>query len=378
MNSSQTKQYMYRALELAKKGTGAVNPNPLVGAVLVKDNRIIGEGYHEKYGQLHAERNAIADCYRRGENPAGAELYVTLEPCCHYGKTPPCTEAIIENKIVKVYVGSNDPNPLVDGGGIAVLRAHGIEVETGILKQECDALNEIFFHYIRTKRPFVLMKYAMTMDGKIATVTGDSKWITGEAARRQVHEDRNRCAAIMAGVGTVIADNPMLNCRLPEGYSPVRIICDTSLRTPADSLVVTTAKEIPTILATCCTDKEKQKVFTDKGCKILEVSETYDKNGKKQLDLQDLCKQLGEQKIDSVLLEGGAALNGSALQAGIVSCVQTYIAPKIFGGQEAKSPLFGSGVKLACEAYEFEIKEIRRIGEDILIRSVPKKIQEGV
>lgn len=280
MNSSQTKQYMYRALELAKKGTGAVNPNPLVGAVLVKDNRIIGEGYHEKYGQLHAERNAIADCYRRGENPAGAELYVTLEPCCHYGKTPPCTEAIIENKIVKVYVGSNDPNPLVDGGGIAVLRAHGIEVETGILKQECDALNEIFFHYIRTKRPFVLMKYAMTMDGKIATVTGDSKWITGEAARRQVHEDRNRCAAIMAGVGTVIADNPMLNCRLPEGYSPVRIICDTSLRTPADSLVVTTAKEIPTILATCCTDKEKQKVFTDKGCKILEVSETYDKTAK--------------------------------------------------------------------------------------------------
>ena len=263
MNSSQTKQYMYRALELAKKGTGAVNPNPLVGAVLVKDNRIIGEGYHQKYGQLHAERNAIADCYRRGENPAGAELYVTLEPCCHYGKTPPCTEAIIENKIVKVYVGSNDPNPLVDGGGIAVLRAHGIEVETGILKQECDALNEIFFHYIRTKRPFVLMKYAMTMDGKIATVTGDSKWITGEAARRQVHEDRNRCAAIMAGVGTVIADNPMLNCRLPEGHSPVRIICDTSLRTPADSHVVTTAKEIPTILATCCTDKEKQKVFRE-------------------------------------------------------------------------------------------------------------------
>ena len=189
-----------------------------------------------------------------------------------------------------------------------------------------------------------------------------------------MHEDRNRCAAIMAGVGTVIADNPMLNCRLPEGHSPVRIICDTSLRTPADSLVVTTAKEIPTILATCCTDKEKQKVFTDKGCKILEVSETYDKNGKMQLDLQDLCKQLGEQKIDSVLLEGGAALNGSALQAGIVSCVQTYIAPKIFGGQEAKSPVGGSGVKLACEAYGFEIKETRRIGEDILIRSVPKKM----
>ena len=368
MNSSQTKQYMYRALELAKKGTGAVNPNPLVGAVLVKDNRIIGEGYHEKYGQLHAERNAIADCYRRGENPAGAELYVTLEPCCHYGKTPPCTEAIIENKIVKVYVGSNDPNPLVDGGGIAVLRAHGIEVETGILKQECDALNEIFFHYIRTKRPFVLMKYAMTMDGKIATVTGDSKWITGEAARRQVHEDRNRCAAIMAGVGTVIADNPMLNCRLPEGYSPVRIICDTSLRTPADSLVVTTAKEIPTILATCCTDKEKQKVFTDKGCKILEVSETYDKNGKKQLDLQDLCKQLGEQKIDSVLLEGGGTLNDAALSAGIVNEICAFIAPKIFGGAGAKTPVSGIGVAHPAEAVMLTLKQMETIGDDLMLR----------
>ena len=369
---------MYRALELAKKGTGAVNPNPLVGAVLVKDNRIIGEGYHQKYGQLHAERNAIADCYRRGENPAGAELYVTLEPCCHYGKTPPCTEAIIENKIVKVYVGSNDPNPLVDGGGIAVLRAHGIEVETGILKQECDALNEIFFHYIRTKRPFVLMKYAMTMDGKIATVTGDSKWITGEAARRQVHEDRNRCAAIMAGVGTVIADNPMLNCRLPEGHSPVRIICDTSLRTPADSLVVTTAKEIPTILATCCTDKEKQKVFTDKGCKILEVSETYDKNGKMQFFDTTFRLNAGPYTTHTPTVVAAAARK---LQYNVpnysfvgLSVFTTYIAPKIFGGQEAKSPVGGSGVKLACEAYGFEIKETRRIGEDILIRSVPKKM----
>ena len=362
MNSSQTKQYMYRALELAKKGTGAVNPNPLVGAVLVKDNRIIGEGYHQKYGQLHAERNAIADCYRRGENPAGAELYVTLEPCCHYGKTPPCTEAIIENKIVKVYVGSNDPNPLVDGGGIAVLRAHGIEVETGILKQECDALNEIFFHYIRTKRPFVLMKYAMTMDGKIATVTGDSKWITGEAARRQVHEDRNRCAAIMAGVGTVIADNPMLNCRLPQTKDPVRIVCDTTLRIPLKSRIVQTAEEQNTIIATCCQDEAKIREYQKYGCRII-VTEHAD--GK--VDLKELMRQLGADGIESVLLEGGAMLNWSALEAGIVNEVYAYVAPKLFGGADANSPVAGMGVDHPDDAYCLVSQRVQQVGEDILI-----------
>lgn len=278
------KRYMRYALELAKKGAGAVNPNPMVGAVLVKDGRIIGEGYHKKYGGLHAERNAFADCKRRGENPKGAQLYVTLEPCCHYGKTPPCTEAIIENEVAEVYVGSRDPNPLVDGGGISVLRAHGIAVETGLLREECDALNEVFFHYIKEKRPFVMMKYAMTLDGKIATYTGASKWITGEAARRRVHEDRNCCAAIMAGVGTVVKDNPMLTCRLEQGHNPIRIICDTQLRTPLTANVVQTAKEVPTILATCCMDMERQKPYQEAGCEILTVQIKYTESGKEQVN----------------------------------------------------------------------------------------------
>lgn len=365
--------YMKRALELAKKGVGAVNPNPMVGAVIVKNNRIIGEGYHRRYGGLHAERNAFADCRERGEDPKGAELYVTLEPCCHYGKTPPCTEAVIENGIVKVYVGSDDPNPLVAGGGIAVLKKHGIAVETGILKEECDALNEVFFHYIKKKLPFVVMKYAMTMDGKIAAYTGASKWITGEAARKRVHEDRNRYAAIMTGVGTVIKDNPMLTCRLEHGNNPVRIICDTHLRTPLSANVVTTAKEVPTIFATCCKDKGKQKDYIEAGCQVIIVKEKADNTGRTAVDLTDLMKKLGEIKIDSILLEGGSQLNWSALSAGIVNQVQTYIAPKLFGGETAKSPVGGIGVDLPANAFGLQIKQISKIGEDLLIESVVKR-----
>ena len=363
-------KYMRYALELAKKGVGAVNPNPLVGAVIVKDDRIIGEGYHKKYGELHAERNALADCRRRGENPEGAVIYVTLEPCCHYGKTPPCTEAIIESGIKTVYIGSKDINPLVAGGGIAVLREHGIEVVTGVLEKECDSINEVFFHYIKTKLPFVVMKYAMTMDGKIATYTGASKWITGEAARHKVHEDRNRYAAIMTGVGTVLKDNPLLTCRIENGNNPIRVICDTNLRTPLNANVVVTAKEIPTIIATCCKDIQKYRPYIDAGCEILTVREKSGDNAKTVIDLTDLMKKLGEKKIDSVLLEGGAAINWSALSAGIVNKVQTYIAPKIFGGETAKCPVGGIGAEAVSEAFGLEIKSVSRIGEDILIESI--------
>ena len=242
------------------------------------------------------------------------------------------------------------------------MRAHGIEVETGILKQECDALNEIFFHYIRTKRPFVLMKYAMTMDGKIATVTGDSKWITGEAARRQVHEDRNRCAAIMAGVGTVIADNPMLNCRLPQTKDPVRIVCDTTLRIPLKSRIVQTAEEQNTIIATCCQDEAKIREYQKYGCRII-VTEHAD--GK--VDLKELMRQLGADGIESVLLEGGAMLNWSALEAGIVNEVYAYVAPKLFGGADAKSPVAGIGVDYPDDAYCLVSQRVQQVGEDILI-----------
>ena len=207
----QPNDYMRRAIELAKKARGFTSPNPMVGAVIVKDNRIIGEGYHERCGQLHAERNALASCK---ESPKGAVMYVTLEPCCHYGKTPPCTEAIIEAGIRKVVIGSRDPNPKVSGKGAKQLRKAGIEVEEDFLRTECDALNPVFFHYISTGTPYVVLKYAMTADGKIASHTGKSKWITGEKARNHVHQLRHWYSGIMVGIDTVLADDPMLNCRI--------------------------------------------------------------------------------------------------------------------------------------------------------------------
>ena len=239
-------EYMRRALELARKGEGHTSPNPMVGCVVVKDGRIISEGYHEKYGEFHAERNALTRCT---EDTAGADLYVTLEPCCHQGKTPPCTDIIIEKKIARVFVGSMDSNPLVAGKGVQILRDHGIYVETGILDAECRKLNEVFYHYIATKTPFVVMKYAMTLDGKIACATGDSKWVTGEIARTQVHRMRGRYRGIMVGIGTVLADDPMLNCRVEGGVDPVRIICDSNLHIPTESQIVKTASDIETIVA---------------------------------------------------------------------------------------------------------------------------------
>lgn len=338
-------EYMQIAIEEAKKGSGFTSPNPLVGAVLVKDGKIVGKDYHHKYGEFHAERNAILNCK---EDLAGASLYVTLEPCCHYGKTPPCTQIIIERGIEKVYIGSYDPNPKVNGGGIKQLKDAGIEVVTEVLKEECDALNPVFFHYIEKKEPYVVLKYAMTADGKIATRTGASKWITGEAARKRVQYSRKIYSGIMVGIGTVLADDPMLTCRLENAKNPVRIICDSSLRIPLDSNIVKTAKEVPTIIA--CTiskegkEKSKQDLIIEEkieklqqaGCEVIHIGRS-----KTGVNLKELMKLLGEKGIDSILLEGGSSLNYSALQAGIISKVETYIAPKIFGGELAKTPVGG-------------------------------------
>ena len=354
-------KYMKRALDIALKGCGFVNPNPMVGAVIVKDNEIIGEGYHEEYGMFHGERNALKNCKK---SPKGGTIYVTLEPCCHYGKTPPCTEAIIEAGISKVVIGSIDPNPLVGGKGIEILRNNGIEVIEGILKDECDKLNEVFFHYIKNKTPYVVMKYAMTMDGKIATYTNKSKWITGEASRKKVHEDRHKYSGIMVGVGTVLIDDPMLNCRIENCKNPIRIICDTNLITPLDCKIVNTAKEIPTIIATSETNKEKQKMYIDKGCKIIVVNKNNN-----HIDLKELMILLGQEKIDSILLEGGGSLNWSALNSGIVNKVQTYISPKIFGGINAKSPVAGIGVDSPQNSFYLKNTKIIKIEEDILIES---------
>lgn len=358
-------QYMMMAIELAKKACGYTNPNPMVGAVIVKDGQVLGKGYHTRCGCLHAEREALRDCQSRGVDVKGATMYVTLEPCCHYGKTPPCTQAIIESGIKKVVVGSLDPNPKVAGQGIRILRDHGIEVVTGVLEDECDDLNEVFMHYIRDKKPFVVMKYAMTADGKIATRTGKSQWITGPEARGQVHKDRHRYSAIMVGIGTVLADDPTLNCRLEGGLSPTRIICDTHLRIPMGSNIVGTANSYPTIIATRSTDGNKIANLEKAGCQIL-VQEGPGPG----IDLADLMDRIGAMGLDSVLLEGGGQLNWSALEAGIVSRVQVYIGNKIFGGKDAKSPVGGHGVDLPDQARALRLKSIEAFGPDLLINYI--------
>ena len=353
--------YMLQAIQLAKQGEGWTNPNPMVGTVIVKNGRIIGKGYHKKCGELHAERNAIASLTESAE---GATIYVTLEPCCHYGKTPPCTEAIIEQKIKRVVIGSRDPNPKVSGKGIKMLQEAGIEVIEDFMREECDRLNPVFFHYITTKTPYVVMKYAMTLDGKIATKTGESKWITGEAARAEVQHMRHRYMGIMAGIGTVLADDPMLNVRVEGWKSPIRILCDSGLRIPLDGQIVKSAGKYRTIVAYADSEntEAKRKRLHEMG---VETICCPDENN--QVDLKKLMKYLGEEGIDSILLEGGGTLNDSALRAGIVQEVQAFIAPKLFGGMNSKTPVEGIGVRFPSEAVKLKCTDICQIGEDIRI-----------
>lgn len=374
--------FMRRALDLARNGYGWTNPNPMVGAVIVKDGRIIGEGWHTKCGNLHAEREAFAHCV---EDPQGATLYVTLEPCCHWGKTPPCTEAIIENNIARVVVGAPDPNPLVAGEGIAQLREAGIEVAEKVLLQECLEINKVFFHYIQTKLPYVVVKYAMTLDGKIATKTGASQWITGESARAHVHTQRHRFSAIMVGIGTVLSDDPMLTARLDEGKdvitswktesafmedpfpdrslsnNPVRIVLDSSLQIPLHAKLVTTAKKTPTIIATLSTDEKRIAQLQAYGCDVIV---THSCNGK--VDLQDLMEKLGQRGIDSVYVEGGATVHAALIESELVDEVQAYVAPKIFGGRKAPGPVGGEGVEIPAEALQFSKVATKQLGQDVL------------
>ena len=362
-------QYMALAVKEAWKGCGRVNPNPMVGCVIVKDGEIIGRGFHKEYGAPHAERAALASC---AASPEGATVYVTLEPCCHYGKTPPCTDALIESKVARVVFGSSDPNPLVCGKSRSILEEAGIRVEGGVLKEECDALNEAFFHYITTGKPLVILKYAMTADGKIATTSGKSKWITGEEARRRVHFDRLRYSAVITSAGTVAADDPLLTCRFDGGTDgeypdvgeirqPLRVVCDTLLRTPIASYIARTAKSFPTIIATAEADEEKHKPYIERGCKILIL------NRKEMgIDVAQLVEELGKLGIDSAILECGPALAASFLEAGIASKAHIYIAPSIFGGG-GKSPIGGRGVASPDEAIRISNVKIRQYGKDFLI-----------
>lgn len=355
---------MRRAIELALGGLGKVNPNPLVGAVIVKDGKVLAEGYHARYGDLHAERSAFSklDKNTGSQSVYGADMYVTLEPCCHYGKQPPCTQAIIEHGIKNVFIGSHDPNSLVAGKGVKQLREAGINVIEGVLERECDAINPVFFHYITTKTPYVVMKYAMTLDGKTACDTGESKWVTGEDARNHVQKTRNALTGIMVGVQTVINDNPSLTCRIKDGRNPVRIICDSHLRIPDNSDILKTANKIKTIIATISNDTQRINQIEETGAKVVKTESFNDR-----VNLKDLMYKLGALGIDGILLEGGGTLNHSALEAGIVNHVQAYIAPKIFGGSGRYTPVSGKGAVSPDSAYMFENLKMSKFESDILL-----------
>ena len=349
------------ALHLARKGAGKVNPNPLVGAVIVNDGKIIGKGYHESYGKAHAEINAFKDA--ETELIEGSTMYVTLEPCSHYGKTPPCVDQIIENRIKRVVIGMVDPNPLVSGKGVKKLQEAGIDVTVGILEDKCKKLNEVFIKYITKKKPFVVLKTAMSLDGKISTTSGESKWITDKEARENVHILRNELTAIMIGIDTVIIDNPELTCRIPNGRNPIRIVVDSNLRIPYDSKILQTAKKFTIIATTEKARKEKINKLKDLGIIVIE---TKSKNEK--VDLKDLMHKLGNQNIDSILLEGGSTLNYSALESGIVDKILVYIAPKIIGGMKSKTPVGGSGISHLKDAFKVRELSTSIIGKDILLQ----------
>ena len=363
------RKYMERAIALAKKGEGWCHPNPKVGAVIVKNGRVIGEGYHAKCGELHAERNAIASL---AESAKGADLYVTLEPCCHYGKTPPCTEAIIENKIGRVIVGSRDPNPKVAGGGVRALREAGIEVIEDFMRDECDQLNPVFFHYISTGKPYVVMKYAMTLDGKIATATGDSQWITNEASRLRVHAMRDRYDAILVGIGTELHDNPSLTTRLPDGAgnNPIRIIVDSQARAPLDAHVVTDGLAKTIIAVTEAAPKERVEALQNAGVEVLACGSGS------EVDLRVLMQALGKREITSVFVEGGGSIAFSLLAAGLVDKVHAFVAPKIVGGADAKTPVEGKGFQKLADAVELTGLTAETMAGDVLLTAYVKHGQE--
>ncbi len=353
--------YMEKALELAKKGLGKTNPNPMVGALIVKDGAIIAEGFHEALGRPHAEADALE---KAGSKAAGSTMYVTLEPCVHHGKTPPCADAIIKSGIERVVIGSIDPNPLVGGKGVEKLKNAGIKVKTGVLDEKNRALNKIFFHFMQEKRPYVVMKTAMSADGKTATKTFDSRWITNESSRYFVHELRSRLRAVMVGANTVIQDDPLLTARHKEDCrQPVRIIIDARGEISSEAKVLrTTASAATWIVTTKKAPKEKLHAFEKRGARVIVADET-----KKGIDFRALMKRLAEDDIDSILVEGGSLLNASLIEAGLVDRLHLFIAPKIIGGKDAVSPVGGEGIAWMKDAQRLEFVQIDNFSGDIMV-----------
>ncbi|WP_417899952.1 bifunctional diaminohydroxyphosphoribosylaminopyrimidine deaminase/5-amino-6-(5-phosphoribosylamino)uracil reductase RibD [Bacillus haimaensis] len=354
--------YMNVAIDLAKKATGQTSPNPVVGSVVVKDGEIVGFGAHLKAGEAHAEVHAIR---MAGDKANGSTVYVTLEPCSHHGKTPPCSDLLIQSQVKRVVIASVDPNPLVAGAGIKKLKSAGIIVDVGICESKALALNDVFFHYIKTKKPYVTLKTASSLDGKTATFTKDSKWITGNEARQDVHRYRHQHDAILVGVGTVIADNPSLTTRLPNGgKNPVRIILDTHLRTPIDAHVINDKLASTWIITGAEADEKKIEALTNQQVTVMKLPT-------KEMEIHNLLTLLGDRGITSLFVEGGATVNGSFLQSGAINQVITYIAPKLIGGAEAPTMIGGPGFSSMGDCMNLSIKECTRIGQDIKIVSVP-------
>lgn len=364
-------KYMTRALKLARQGEGSTSPNPMVGAVVVKDGEIIGEGYHQQYGGPHAEVFALQAA---GEEAQGADIYVTLEPCSHFGKTPPCAQKVIDSGIKRAVIAMVDPNPEVAGRGIKMLQEAGIEVEVGLFKQKAETLNESFLKYIQTDYPFVYLKKAQTLDGYIASSSGDSKWITNSKARLEGHKIRHRVDAIMVGIGTVLADNPSLTARLEEkkGIDPLRIILDPMLdlsldakiinqQSAAETLIIC-ADDFPPARAAAILEKKKKLMQKDQVQLLAFETKTED-----HFELKEILMSLHEQEISSILVEGGARLSHTFLKEDLVDKFYYFIAPKIYGGSDGIASFCGSGPKMMSEAVELKITEQKNLGDNILL-----------
>ena len=354
-------EYMRRALQLAACGEGRTRPNPPVGALVVKDDVVVGEGFHPRAGEPHAEIFALRQA---GDRSAGADLFVTLEPCCHQGKTGPCCEAVIAAGIRRVFVGTVDPNPLVAGKGIRRLQEAGVEVEVGLLEKECRRLLAPFAKHVTTGRPFVILKSAVTLDGKTATSTGDSQWISNEQSRQYVHRMRDRFDAIMVGIGTILHDDPRLTTRLPEGgRDPVRVVVDSQLRIPPNAAILHVDSTAPTLVATTSAAPAlKVEELRASWVEVLVLP-----GNSQQVDLNQLMEELGKRNLQSVLVEGGATLNESLLLEGLIDRVAVFIAPKLIGGNQGKGMFAGTGISRLSDAFRLTDVRWQAFGDDLLV-----------
>jgi diaminohydroxyphosphoribosylaminopyrimidine deaminase/5-amino-6-(5-phosphoribosylamino)uracil reductase len=363
-------RYMRMALELAARAVGRTTPNPAVGTVIVRGDEVLATGYHQYAGSDHAE---VAALRKLGFNALDTELYTTLEPCDHQGRTGPCTEAILRAGVSRVVVGALDPNPLVSGKGIRKLVIGGLDVVQGVLAEECAALNEAYNFAIVNKRPFVVLKAAVSLDGRIATSTGESKWISSEESRKKGHELRDRLDAILVGIETVLLDDPALTTRLPGARNPLRVVLDSKLRIPTDSVIAGTAKETRTLIATTGrASARKRRALEKLGAEVLEVPE----NANGRASITSVLEALHEREMNSVLVEGGATVHGAFIDARLVNKLVLFMAPVVIGGRDAPLAIGGEGVSKLADAMQLENMRVEQVGPDLMITAYPAAEKE--